>query len=167
MSPPVPVKWFYDRNSSSLVVLFSEPIDLIDCSGLHLSSQYVNMTLQSCDPIYLEFGTKLLLDLHLSNFSYLSSHQGIEALQTTQPGELWMRIANGTISDVVSDRNKIANWFGAESSPGETISDSVYITRGFRLLSLSSWDIRVISMHFVRRSGLSILPSLWFRRVDI
>jgi hypothetical protein len=118
-SPPVPIKWFLDRNSSSLIVIFSEPIDLIDCSGLHLQSQSINVTVETCLPAYFELGTKLLLDLSLSHFSTLTDRQRMEAILATRPGELWMRIDNGTVSDVVSERNLIASWLAAESSPGE------------------------------------------------
>jgi hypothetical protein len=100
-------------------------VQFLSCSGLHLISSslspVLNTTLRTCSPVFSDFGTKLLFNLSspANLFLNLSSQSLTEALLQTSPGDLTLRLANGTVADVVSVRNYIASWELTESSPGE------------------------------------------------
>ena len=100
------------------MIVFSEPVQLISCSGISILSQDLNVSFRSCDPDYLDFGTKFLFNLVETEFENTSTKHVVELLSKTHPGELWLTIQNASVVDVVSIKNYMSSWTLEESSPG-------------------------------------------------
>lgn len=120
ISPSV-IKWFYDSYTTSINIIFSEPVNLLNCSGIQIQSNKFNITLNDCIPHYLNYGTKIRLYLNESNFTTITSQinitkmliekEVIYQLNEIKYGNLYLSILKKTISDVVIEPNFIENSF--------------------------------------------------------
>jgi len=63
VTSPILVKWFLDRANLRIYMQFSEPVSMLRCTGISISSSSINMTLDTCSPQYTEFGVKLIFNL--------------------------------------------------------------------------------------------------------
>lgn len=112
------------------MIIFSEPVQLISCSGISILSQDLNVSFRNCDPDYFDFGTKFRFNFLDTEFENISTKDVVELLSKTPPGKLWLTIQNASVVDVVSVKNYMSSWKLEESSPGMIdMSSLVYHSR--------------------------------------
>lgn len=148
VSPPIPLKWFYDRSTTAFIIIFSEPIRIVNCFGFHISYGLDNFTIEQCTPQYSNFGTRLSISIPQTIFRNVTSQKVLIVLGKSSPGELQLGIKNATVSDIGVSQNLIADWLLRESSPGAALH-FLFSICAIRLFALSSRIISIFQMYFI------------------
>lgn len=117
---PILVKWFLDRIGMMMYLIFSEPVDMKDCSGINIHAASVNVSFGSCSPTYDDYGTKVIINPIQAITD--SAADTVELLKASTPGSLLVSLAASSFEDLAAITNPLlAEYMVLETGPGRLI----------------------------------------------